>query len=513
MKLPIPERNIERDLKEFDIWITPSLGEITDTEKFKEELARVTRIFEELAQATNNFQDERHCAPGAIAQTFSQIAHGRPEAERAELFKSLASTLYLVTGKSDNNSKCQFPLFLRDVTRWDTLPSVRRRNGRTVVEQISLPRTIRSDDFMDLIASIENSIDEARLLEQFVFFLLKEEDAVRQFWSLGFSYYTLKQFGRGYERNLLSPIVIYKVRGSVSASGGHKPEAILRDYLKSWGLIPDQDFNLADVIVDGDGRDRNEKTRAYDFVLPYRTPGWSPVWQSRIMMQSQFYAGDSGSVSHKNVDQTKTSRNRVLQKFNGTRFVEYVDGAGYFSSLNSDLRKILAMATTHSFIQIRSVPIRLRREFQALGYVTPLEIEHALIQTSGDEAEIGANLVAQGYHVLEVGRAIAHAIRHGIIHKISNKLTLREDRRHIIRQYYLLDILSIHGRNIQPGTSTSVASILVPGRGAFFGLEMDELATVAIAHAGKLREDISHSQTFAADIKALSQRGLCLVGR
>lgn len=146
MKLPIPARDLQRDLKEFDIWITPSLGEITDTDKFREELARVTRIFEELGQATGNFQDERHCAPDAIAQTFAQLANGRAEVERAELFKSLASTLYLVTGKSDNNSKCQFPLFLRDVARWGTLPSVTRRRGRAVIEQTPLPRTIKSDE-------------------------------------------------------------------------------------------------------------------------------------------------------------------------------------------------------------------------------------------------------------------------------------------------------------------------------------------------------------------------------
>jgi hypothetical protein len=109
MKLPIPARDPQRDLKEFDIWITPSLGEITDTDKFRDELARVIRIFEELGRATGNFQDERHCVPEAIARTFAQLASGKPEAERAELFKSLASTLYLVTGKSDNNAKCQFP--------------------------------------------------------------------------------------------------------------------------------------------------------------------------------------------------------------------------------------------------------------------------------------------------------------------------------------------------------------------------------------------------------------------
>lgn len=513
MKLPIPARDLQRDLKEFDIWITPSLGEITETDKFKEELARVTRIFEELGQATGNFQDERHCEPGAIAQTFAQIANGRVESERAELFKSLASTLYLVTGKSDNNSKCQFPLFLRDVARWDTLPSVSRRSGRVVVEQKSLPRTIKSDDFMDLVAAIENSADETRLLEQFVSFLLMGEDAVRQFWSLGFSYYALKQLGRGYEQNLLSPIVIFKVRGSVSASGGHKPEAFLRRNLESWGLIPSVDFNLADVIVDGEEQGRNEKTRAYDFVLPYRTPGWFPEWKNRIMMQSQFYAGDSGSVSHKNVDQTKTSRDRVLQKFEGARFVEYVDGAGYFSSLNSDLRKILAMETTHSFIQIRSAPIRLRRELQALGFVTPLEIEHALIQSSGDEAEVGVALVAQGYRREEVRRALDQATSHGVITKEGTKLTLRDERREIVRQHLMLDVLSIHGRNMQQGAAAPTASVLVSGHGAFFGLEMDELVSVAIASAGELREDISHSKTFAADIKALSQRGHCLVGR
>jgi len=511
MKLTIPPRDLQRDLKEFDIWITPSLGEITDTDKFREELARITRIFEELGQATANFQDESHCAPEAIAQTFVRLVNGRAESERAELFKSLASTLYLVTGKSDNNSKCQFPLFLRDVARWDSLPSVTRNRGRTVVQQTPLPRAIKSDDFMNLVAAIANTADESRLLEQFVSFVLMGEDAVRQFWSLGFSYYALKQFGRGYERNLLSPIVIFKVRGSVSASGGHKPEATLRHYLESWGLIPDEDFNLNDVIVDAEAESRDDKTRAYDFVLPYRTPGWLSKKHSQIMIQSQFYAGDSGSVSHKNVDQTKTSRDRVLRKYPGTRFVEYVDGAGYFSSLNSDLRKILAMDTTHSFIQIRSAPIRLRRELQALGFLTPLEIEHALLQSSGQEADIGADLVAQGYRVDEVRRAIDSATSSGLILKKGTKMALRDDRRNMVRQHLLLDVLSIHGQPIQPGTTASAASVLVSGHGPFFGLHMDDLIDIASASAGELRDDLSHSQTFAADIKALSQRGFTMM--
>ena len=507
MKLPIPSNDLARDLAEFDIWITPSLGEITDTDKFKEELARVTRIFEELGQATNNFQDNKHCEPVAIAQTFAALANGRKPSERAELFKSLASTLFLVTGKSDNNSKCQFPLYLRDISKWESLPTV-SRNG--TVGSKALPRTIESNTYMDLVAAIEDGATESKLLEQFVSFLLQDDQAVRQFWSLGFSYYALKQFGHGYEQNLLSPIVIFKVRGSVSASGGHKPEEILREYLEGWGLVRDEDFNTNDVIVDG-GEDKDVKTRAYDFVLPYKTPGWLPEWQKRIMMQSQFYAGDSGSVSHKNVDQTKTSRDRVLTKFQDTLFVEYVDGAGYFSSLNSDLRKILAMNTTRSFIQIRSAPIRLRRELQALGFLTPLEIEHAIVQSSGNETDVGNVLTTQGYSETETKRAIKHAIHHEVIGKTGTKLVLKDERRSLVRQYLLLDILSIYGEVIQPGTAASAASILVPGYGAFYGLNIDQLVNVAIDNAGIFRDEISQSQTFSADIKALSQCGFTMM--
>jgi len=47
MKLPIPPRNLARDLSEFDIWITPSLGDIADTDKFKEELVRIRLIFDQ----------------------------------------------------------------------------------------------------------------------------------------------------------------------------------------------------------------------------------------------------------------------------------------------------------------------------------------------------------------------------------------------------------------------------------------------------------------------------------
>jgi hypothetical protein len=71
------------------------------------------------------------------------------------------------------------------------------------------------------------------------------------------------------------------------------------------------------------------KTRAYDFILPYKTEGWEP----KLFVQCQFYAGDSGSVSHKVVDQTRSSRPLTLVDYPNARFVEYLDGAGYYASL------------------------------------------------------------------------------------------------------------------------------------------------------------------------------------
>lgn len=74
---------------------------------------------------------------------------------------------------------------------------------------------------------------------------------------------------------------------------------------------------------------KKKKTRAYDFIIPYikliignLNPNYS---------FNSIYAGDSGSVSHKVVDQTQSSRTFTLTKYPTARFVEYLDGAGYYA--------------------------------------------------------------------------------------------------------------------------------------------------------------------------------------
>jgi hypothetical protein len=94
----LPPRNANQldELGEFDIWITPSLGEITETQRFKDELAVIAEIFDLLGAATENFHAIESCEANAIAATFAEFVSGRPVEERSRLLLALASSLFLV---------------------------------------------------------------------------------------------------------------------------------------------------------------------------------------------------------------------------------------------------------------------------------------------------------------------------------------------------------------------------------------------------------------------------------
>ena len=354
MKLPTPSLSLEDQFAEFDVWITPSLGEIRDSERFQSELGRIVAVFEILRIATSDFADEKTCSAEAISKTFVSELSKTDASEQAEMLRALASVLYLVTGKSDNNSKCQFPIYLRDVACWTQFPSVRTVNGKAIVTKVSTPRELKADRIMSVVQSLScDAISQERLLFEFVRFVLRDDDDVAQLWSIGRSYSMLISMGR--EKQLLTPLVVFQVRGSVAASGGHEPEDKLRERMRQWGMEDLLDFNPCDVIVATEGKGKRQKTRAYDFTLPFAVP----KWERRVFIQCQFYAGDSGSVSHKNVDQTTSSRTTVESLYNNPRFVEYVDGAGYFSSLNGDLKTLLSMENTASFFNCEALRFAL----------------------------------------------------------------------------------------------------------------------------------------------------------
>ncbi len=536
MRLPISNLDLPTELLEFDIWITPTLGEIRDTNRFKVELENIAHSFDLIGDATRNFADINDCSPAMLADTFIKLLEHKSIAEARKSLEVLASVLFLVTGKSDNNAKCQLPIYLRD-RGWEIIPTVKRSRGTRTLARVPLPRELKADKYMGIVAdlgmyqdthkplTVESNFEDYRkkLLEEFIRFILNDEGYISQLWSIGHSYFMLKAFRKEY--NLLSPLVIFQVRGSVAASGGHDPEELLRRRLAEWGLQADIDYNSADVKLlssfgtvipeeeSSNYSDNQEtpkirkKTRAYDFTLPFRTPGWKP----KIFIQCQFYAGDSGSVSHKNVDQTSTSRREVLMLVPDAKFIEYVDGAGYFSSLNGDLKSLLAMPTTNSFTQVRSAAIRLRRELQHLGFLAPLEVEHAILRSDGSISAIHRILAEEGYSQQEIQRCYMVCIQNNLLTVENNgSLSLIETRRTIARRYFILDVVA-HGGAAPNATQTKLTgSLMIPGYGPFYGMKLDTIGTEALRLAPNLREDWSNPETIMGDIRWLSDEGLAM---
>ncbi|MEG4070715.1 DNA cytosine methyltransferase [Microcoleus sp. Pol11C2] len=532
MKVPTIALDLETQLKEFDVWITPSLGEIQDSGRFQLVMNNVVEIFESLATATSNFNQLDSCQAIAIANTFIELIQNKNEQEAQKYLEALATVLFLVTGKSDNNSKCQLPLYLRDEAGWESLPAIRRSQGKSLVYHKKIPRVLKADAYMKNVADLSvNKNLQQQLLQEFVKFILKDESCVSQLWSIGHSYIILKQFQK--ERDLLAPLIIFQVRGSVSASGGHKPEMLLRERFTEWGLQEGIDFNKTDVIVEPeatkiaiketeqlepeqellDPTDAKpeelgevKKTRAYDFVLPFKTFSWKP----RIFVQCQFYAGDSGSVSHKNIDQTETSRNYVRGFIPDARFIEYVDGAGYFSSLNGDLKKLLSKPTTTSFFQVRSAAVRLRRELQEIGFLVPLSLEQAIARSDGDKDHTKQILQNSGYSDLEINRCLQTSLERNLIFEVNGNLLLQEDRRFLVRRYFLLDVIAQYGK---PAKSKKelVGSIIIPGYGPFYGIKLTNLVGEAFQLAPGFRNDWSNPQVIMEDINWLCEERLAML--
>jgi hypothetical protein len=77
-------------------------------------MERISTIFEIVEQATNGFADEDACRPESISAHFIERSSAWSSDQLEEYLVDLADTLFLVTGKSDNQTKCQLPIYLRE---------------------------------------------------------------------------------------------------------------------------------------------------------------------------------------------------------------------------------------------------------------------------------------------------------------------------------------------------------------------------------------------------------------
>ncbi len=500
MKLGLYKATLEEKMSEFDIWVTPSLGEIRDMPQFKENLNAMKNGFDIVAKITNNFNSVSDCSSSALAKSTVELIGQKSDKEKENILNCICNVLLLTTGKSDNNLKCQFPLSLRNVYNIDHYPQ-KARSGKWIVK--SLPRTLQFDVVTKIvIQTTEYPVFQKNFLECYYHLIISDESYAKQLWSLGRAYCDQKKAGN--EDALLSAMVVFQSRGSITATQGHIPENILRKYMTDWGLKEETDFNTQDVELGqllGDIEINPQiKKRKYDFIIPYQ----SRKGGAKVFIQSQFYAGDSGSVSHKVVDQTDSSREATLKKFPEAVFIEFLDGAGYFSSLNGDLRRMLAKPSTKDFIQIRTAPLKLRRELQGINFLTTLEIELAILITGGSKAKVTERLQADGYSVDEINTAIKEA-ENKLLQIDENTFKIKPEREGIVRKYCILDIIANFGRPIPSDKTTGC--LMVPGYSTYWGMPQNDVIRKAIEIAPML-ETMWHSTTDVFDdIQWLTEKG------
>lgn len=268
MKLLNYDETLEEKMCEFDIWVTPSLGEIRDMPQFQSDLDNMKYGFDVMATITDDFDDISKCASSVIAKNTINLLTDKSNAEKEQILNAVYRVLLLVTGKTDNNLKCQFPLLLRNTYGLNTYPQM-SKTGRWIQKQI--PRTIQTDGVTRiLIQSTGNVIFQEKFLESYMHLIVSDELYARQLWSLGNAYCTQKRLAN--EKALLSPLVVFQSRGSITATQGHIPENILRTYMKDWGLVAGVDYNEQDVeigeIIGNIEADSKIKKRKFDFILP-----------------------------------------------------------------------------------------------------------------------------------------------------------------------------------------------------------------------------------------------------
>jgi hypothetical protein len=500
MKLKLKQLALEDRVKEFDDWVTPTLGDIKDTDKFASERISIALAIETLGSKTNNFDKLDDTKPDKLAESIIEHLVGKSEEDQINLLRGVFSLFFLVTGKSDNNCKCQFPIYLRSTLRVDGFPRIAKSNGEQKLVKSEIPRVL-DDEFLSkyLCALAAFPGFQLKLLSQYVGFLIDDAVYLKSFWAVGNTYFRMKELGLNDE--FLMPLVVYRVRGSVSASGGHEPEELLRDRMREWGLLPGIDFNTSDVVVGKQKEQNKTKTRAYDFVLPFNVTGW----ERKLFIQCQFYAGDSGSVSHKNVDQTRASRTFTLSKFKQAKFIEYVDGAGYSGSLNGDLRSILSMKDTCDFFQVKTSVVKLRAKLQEIGFLTPLEIIHAWSIANGNEQQIKQFLLAEGYKKSEITRVLAESVNRGILNISNAKIDVSESSIEVARRYLLLDFIAHYGKSISQANLKG--TIIVPGFGQNFGVSLSKVADSILPKSGIFGSFWAKDGLILKDIEYLIHQG------
>ena len=245
MKLNSYNASLNEKMSEFDLWVTPSLGDIRDTIQFKDNIGKLKEGLDLLALITDDFSGIDKCSPLYLSSSTIQFVKDNGTANSVDMIGIIFNVLLLATGKTDNNLKCQYPLFLRKIYNLD---AYYQKNARGEWKRKKLSRTLPLEEVSKIIIDSFEKEEQMKIFsESYLTLILSDEQYANQLLALGKSYIYKKNIQN--EDALLSSIVLFQSRGSITATQGHLPESILRSYMLDWGLKIDEDFNSQDVEI------------------------------------------------------------------------------------------------------------------------------------------------------------------------------------------------------------------------------------------------------------------------
>ena len=202
MRLKQHKYSEEERLSEFDKWITPSLGDIKDSIEFKSIVAGLEDGFRSLSGYTSGFASVESCSAYNVAKVITTKIH---DIKNCEIhLTNIFNAILLATGKTDNNLKCQYPIFLHQLVDSDEIAAV--KNGK--LTKVKIPRDFSMEKAIKHFSSLTAYPDLlAPLMKSYLDLLLSDEDYVKQLYSLGKSFQLLEKERQS--NNLLSSIAIY----------------------------------------------------------------------------------------------------------------------------------------------------------------------------------------------------------------------------------------------------------------------------------------------------------------
>ena len=98
MKINDYSATLDEKMSEFDMWVTPSLGEIRDTPQFRTNLEQLKKGFDYMADIAANFADVSHCSSSALATNVLTYLSDKDDGTAKDILDSICNVLLLATG-------------------------------------------------------------------------------------------------------------------------------------------------------------------------------------------------------------------------------------------------------------------------------------------------------------------------------------------------------------------------------------------------------------------------------